>query len=631
MSTVKRKTKSPPVSAFWKRTWKPFCLVFAILAGSSAAFSYEPFELNDVPLRPYESRRPDYLDDYRLEPVPLRPRQRPTNREPLEDRWNRELLENDWDREPPRRWDGLDGVDEPWNDPLDDLFDNLRWPDRPAVPPWTPAPVRPEPENDQPPVLSESEQIHQRITRRYQNPQVLRFLSTLSTAQGLALYSETADLIDNRHLTPTTYQERTAQAIRNLELAVENETFRQANRIAPNAAAVENFRRTLSQLQAGRAVRTRNDAVNALRWAIDVARVQVGLGPGPVVAEFVYGAIESLDVYSAFIPPTNDNGPRAALEDHVVGIGVSIESHEQGAVIVKVLPGGPAEAAGLRKGDYIVGVNGRSAAGRSLDELVDQIVGQEGTPLQVDVRSPDGRSRRITLVRRYVPISSVTEVQMVDRTAAVGYMKLEQFTASSSDEMEKALWELHRQGMQSLILDLRGNPGGLLTSAIEISDKFLPQGSIVSTRGRTDADNTHEVATYSQTWKVPLVVLIDGNSASASEIFAAAIQENGRGLIVGQKSYGKGTVQTQFPLQTVPAGLRLTTARFYSPNGRAMADVGVTPDVVVDSRTNYGSPDTSDQDLAAAIDAAKNPLLKDLADTHSRYRDPRQNPHLIPS
>src|SRR5690606_1014813 len=126
--------------------------------------------------------------------------------------------------------------------------------------------------------------------------------------------------------------------------------------------------------------------------------------------------------------------------------------------------------------------------------------------------------------------------------------------------------------------DLRGNPGGLLDVCVDVSDMFLPRGTIVSTRGRNASDNSTEVATGPKTWSVPLVVLIDENSASASEIFAAAIQENARGVIVGRNSYGKGTVQTHFPMNTVSAILKMTTAKFYSPNGREMAGAGVTPD-----------------------------------------------------
>ena len=173
--------------------------------------------------------------------------------------------------------------------------------------------------------------------------------------------------------------------------------------------------------------------------------------------------------------------------------------------------------------------------------------------------------------------------------------------------------------MTSLIMDLRGNPGGLLTTAIALSDRFLPAGTIVSTKGRTRDDNSKEIAHYAKTWKVPLVVLIDHNSASASEIFAAAIQENGRGLIVGEKSYGKGTVQTLFPLQTFPAALRLTTAKFYSPQGREMAGAGVTPDVKV--ANDLAETQQDDAVLSEALRQIVDPRIKNMANNYRRTGD----------
>ena len=204
---------------------------------------------------------------------------------------------------------------------------------------------------------------------------------------------------------------------------------------------------------------------------------------------------------------------------------------------------------------------------------------------------------------------------MQDRSQGIGYLKLEQFADSSASEMEAALMKLHQQGMKSLIIDLRGNPGGLLTTAISLSDKFLPSGTIVSTRGRNREDNTKEIAKYEQTWSVPLVVLVDRNSASASEIFAAAIQENKRGLIIGEKSYGKGTVQTLFQLQTCQAALRLTTAKFYSPQGHEMAGVGVTPDIKI---ANDSADANDDPVLSEATKQAVDSRVKQMASQFRR-------------
>ena len=228
------------------------------------------------------------------------------------------------------------------------------------------------------------------------------------------------------------------------------------------------------------------------------------------------------------------------------------------------------------------------------------------------------RRGSVTLTRRRIAIHAVAS-WMLDESGKVGYIKLESFTEASVKEMDDALMSLHQDGMKSLVLDLRGNPGGLLTAAISISDRFLPEGTIVSTKGRNPGDNSKEVANYGQTWKVPMVVLIDRNSASASEILAAAIQENGRGVIVGERSYGKGTVQTLFPLQSAPAGLRLTTAKFYSPDGREMAGAGVTPDLKVDP--TIGDDAQNDAAIAAALKLTSDRRLKDMASRFNRTSD----------
>jgi carboxyl-terminal processing protease len=176
--------------------------------------------------------------------------------------------------------------------------------------------------------------------------------------------------------------------------------------------------------------------------------------------------------------------------------------------------------------------------------------------------------------------------------------------------VDQALNSLYTGGMKSLIIDLRGNPGGLLTTCVEISDRFLACGTIVSTKGRLGGDNMLETATYAKTWNVPMVVLVDGDSASASEIFAAAIQENERGVVVGTKSYGKGSVQTHFPLNAIGGDLRLTTALFYSPTGRKMAGQGVTPDVEINDRDGVAN---GDEVLVEAVRIARSQTLKAMA------------------
>jgi carboxyl-terminal processing protease len=175
----------------------------------------------------------------------------------------------------------------------------------------------------------------------------------------------------------------------------------------------------------------------------------------------------------------------------------------------------------------------------------------------------------------------VEDARIIDSQNGVGYIKLANFQKTTQRDFDAALWKLHREGMRSLIVDLRGNPGGLLNASVDVADRFLSSGVIVSTRGRNPQEDFVHRARPEGTWGVPLTVLIDGNSASASEILAGAIHDHHRGTIVGQRSYGKGSVQGIFPLNLSNGGVRLTTAKFYSPLGTAISDRGVTPDVAV--------------------------------------------------
>ena len=223
----------------------------------------------------------------------------------------------------------------------------------------------------------------------------------------------------------------------------------------------------------------------------------------------------------------------------------------------------------------------------------------------------------MTLVRRRVQLFTVNDARILPNSNKVAYLNLSQFGPNSTKEIDQALEQMYNSGMQSLILDLRGNPGGLLNVCVDITNRFIPCGTIVSTKGRLSSDNMLETATFDRTWSTPIVVLIDGDSASASEILAAAIQDNARGVIVGEKSYGKGTVQTHFPLSSISGNLRLTTARFYSPNGKAMSGQGVTPDVRV---TDADGPANGDLVLEEALKIAQSQRLRDIAQAAKKCR-----------
>ncbi len=473
--------------------------------------------------------------------------------------------------------------------------------------------------------LSESEQIQQHLSARYGNPVIQRFIYNISPEQTLNAYRESMQLVDARALNPTSYEARTQRTAKNLIEGLRNREFLAANRISPSPAQVQTFETAMNQLLQSRPVQSQSDAVQMIYAMANLAYNDVGIRPTSVVMESIFGATETLDKYSTFLPEDPTRQPSAsALDDSVVGIGVEIKPNDQGVEVVKALPGGPAQAAGLQAGDIITGINGQSIRGQNLNYAADLITGPAGSPISLNIVRNGRQQSPLNLVRREVKILSVSEVKMLGQRNDVGYIKLDKFAQNSSQEMDQALWKLYQSGMKSLVLDLRGNPGGLLTTAIELSNKFLPSGTIVSTRGRNAQDNTTETANSTQTWKVPLVVLVDGNSASASEIFAAAIQENGRGVIVGRHSYGKGTVQTHFPLRSITGNLKLTTAKFYSPKGREMAGAGVQPDVLVNNtayRGAIGTAGTSDQDIQTAVQVAESGRAQnDLASTSQPAR-----------
>jgi carboxyl-terminal processing protease len=330
-----------------------------------------------------------------------------------------------------------------------------------------------------------------------------------------------------------------------------------------------------------RVIRSRGDASNAVAKAAELARQRLGLSPTTVILEYLCGATNALDPYSAYLTPDQLGELYAQIEGNFVGLGIELQAADRDLSILRVIPGSPAEEAGIRAGDRIVSVDGRSTINLSTDQAATLLQGEAGSVARLTVITPSQPPRQVSVRRRRVEVPSIDAVQILDPNEGIGYCRLSGFQKTTGSDLEAALWRLHREGMKSLIIDVRGNPGGLLTAAVDAADKFIERGTIVSTRGR----NAQEDCTYSAhsggTWRVPLVVLIDQDSASAAEIFAGAIRDHRRGTVVGVRSYGKGSVQGIFPLSLSNSGVRLTTAKFYSPAGRAYSRVGVEPDIAV--------------------------------------------------
>ena len=288
-----------------------------------------------------------------------------------------------------------------------------------------------------------------------------------------------------------------------------------------------------------------------------------------------------------------------------VGVGMLVGEAADGDLrVLRVFRGSPAEKAGIEAGDALLAIDGASVAGEtpmSLSEASALLKGEGETPVEVEVER-GGETLSFTLERGEVSINYV-EYSILE--GDVGYLSIYQFTGDDVEGVKEAISAFQQAGVSALVVDVRSNPGGLLTDVVDICDMLLPEGLIVYTEDRSGA--REEFYADGEYWDVPMAVLVNGDSASASEIFAAAVQDTGRGIVVGEVTYGKGVVQT---LHAFPEGdgMQLTTATYYTPSGASIHGQGVTPDIEValatDASVIYHAPDAaSDAQLAAALEA----------------------------
>jgi carboxyl-terminal processing protease len=458
--------------------------------------------------------------------------------------------------------------------------------------------------------------IHYDLGRRYGDRSFRDSIAALSPRAAQELYGEVLLKIQSHYVDAPDWRQLADHGMTGLEVALADPLFVETNLRDVSAARVNRFRRQLRDMLGQDAINSRHALQNLASSAARLAAGQLGLAEAVVVLEFTCGATNSLDSYSTFLTAGQLNEVYSQIEGNFVGLGIELKAADGALQIVKVITGSPAERGGILPGDRITSVDGQSTAELSTDQAANLLQGREGSMVDVTVASAGRSPRQLRIRREHVEVPSVDDVRMIDSTYGIGYLKLTCFQKTTTRDLNDALWKLHGVGMKSLIIDLRGNPGGLLTTAVDVVDKFVDRGVIVSTRGRSRQEDASYSARESGTWRVPLVVLIDGDSASASEIFAGAIRDHRRGTIVGTRSYGKGSVQGIFPLAQANAGLRLTTAKFYSPKGKPFSGVGVVPDVVVPhrvARPNLDADQTAANEADDALEAAKGVARQQVA------------------
>jgi carboxyl-terminal processing protease len=447
------------------------------------------------------------------------------------------------------------------------------------------------PENRQIRTRRSIARIHYDLSRRYADSGYVQSLGDMPGHTALNMYSEILLKIESYYVTQPDWDNILRHGLACMEIALSDETFVKHNLPHVDRTKIQPAIDEMNSVLGRYAIDSRQDAYMIANHVCRTMQRLLGMPVQSTVYEFTCGAIISLDPYSAFMTSNQYGETMSQIEGNFVGLGVELKTFPDHLLIVNVIPAGPAGGAGLVANDRIVSVDGRAVKELGGDPAADALRGIEGSYITLGVVTGDGAPRNVRMQRRRVDIPSVENVGIIDRQAGVGYLKLSNFQKTTGRDFDAALWNLHRQGMRSLIVDVRGNPGGLLNSAVEICDRFIDQGVIVSTRGRNPLEDYTHRAKPNGTWTVPLVVLIDGDSASASEIFAAAIADHQRGVVVGSQSYGKGSVQGIFPLNSGGGGVRLTTARFFSPDGSPISQVGVVPEVPVQTAAKAAGGD----------------------------------------
>ncbi len=315
----------------------------------------------------------------------------------------------------------------------------------------------------------------------------------------------------------------------------------------------------------------------------------------------INGLLQSLDPYSAYMTPESFEGMQTETSGEFGGLGIEVGMEAGVVKVISPIDNTPASKAGLKAGDYIVKINNTQVQGKSLMEAVDLMRGPVGSSIEITVRRRGVKKALIfNIMREVIQVQSVKS-ELIDNN--IGYIRLTSFNENSSEQIKEKINKLNKnKDLKGYILDLRNNPGGLLSQAIKISDFFLENGEIVSTRSRQASENRKWFAKKGDlTNGKTLIILINYGSASASEIVAGALKDHKRAIILGENSYGKGSVQSIIPLKNRGA-IRLTIAKYYLPSGKSISEVGVTPDIeVAEGSDDFKFNSETDNQLNFAI------------------------------
>jgi carboxyl-terminal processing protease len=326
-----------------------------------------------------------------------------------------------------------------------------------------------------------------------------------------------------------------------------------------------------------------------------------------VMDSAINGVLQSLDPYSAYMSPKSFEGMQTETKGEFGGLGIEIGMESGVVKVITPINDTPASDAGIKSGDYIVKINEEQVQGKSLSEAVELMRGPVGSKINLTVRRKNvKKALNFTIKRAVIEVKSV-EAKIVGEEKKIGYLRLKSFNENSYNQLSKSINKFEKNNkLNGYILDLRNNPGGLLTQAINITDFFLNDGEIVSTKGRKVSETRRFFSKKGDGINgKPLILITNNGSASASEIVAGALKDHKRAIILGENTYGKGSVQSIIPLKN-GGGIRLTISKYYLPSGKSISEIGVLPDIFVEEiEDNFKINSKTDNQLAYAINLLK--------------------------
>ncbi len=429
------------------------------------------------------------------------------------------------------------------------------------------------------------------LVSRHRDTSYRQVLTRLTPSQALDVYEQVLSTVAAAYVdrNKTQWTVLFQQGVQELRLALEDAVFVQEQLAGAVPEVLAAFRDKLDGWRDCKVANRREARDQVL--AVVRAGQAVGLLPRPglytaVALEFAAGACNALDEHTLFLTPGSFLDAQAALRGKLSSVGIEVDPQR---VVARVYPRSPAREAGIQRHDRLLKINGDSVDTLTPEQIDEKLRGAPDSTVKIEVQSLGQMPRLLELTRRPLVVPSVdhdlqTVMTEMSEAIPIGLLRISHFQESTVQEVKEALASLQTDGMRVLILDLRGNPGGLFKSAVSVAELFLGEGVIVLTRSQFPEYNRPFRAEISNPLSVPMVVLIDGETASAAEVLAGALKENRRALLVGQTTFGKGSIQCVLPLDKppldkLPGGIRITVARFYSPTRQPYTGVGVLPDV----------------------------------------------------